>query len=680
MGREEAYENEEEEVGEKLVAPPDFDGPVKNRRCTDVLCTLLIIAVWTAMTALGLYSIQQGDARVVLYPLDYDGNICGTDYGSIDMTDYPYLYYVNYFSGGVCVKECPQLEENLTDVFTAITYGGLYQTEDAWLPPDYIQVANYSSSDDAQTCSGVEEVNTCYPFGSAALSWVSSGINKGFGYAFYAVDTYEVLRRCIADSDAIDELKEIIGSVDVVATSDAGSDDSGFWGNLYGDLFTARLYILGVGFGASVVIGFVYSLFLRVPGFISTFVWTSIALTIGMFAYAGYYANTKAAEWADEVPQVYSDSSIAGARISSYILWFISAAFFLLVCFLRRAIQLAMGCVKEASRAIGSMPMIITYPIVQSVALFGFMAIWLVYAVFLVSLGEVKSVELDFSLPASPFNTQVAVRTYEFSDFVERAGWFLIFCYFWTSLFIRALGEIAVAMAIAKWYFTRDKSRIHSGTIWSSAVASLFYHSGTAAFGSLIIALIKVLRWFIAKLQKKAKEVGSKVVQSLLCCCQCCLWCFEKCIKFLNKNAYIQTAIFGTNFCTSAREAFYLIVRNAGRIGAITYVSTGVIIVGRIFITATTSAIAYFLMQERIDDKLHSLTGPVLLVALIAYYVSGTFMGVFGMAVSTILQCFVADEEMFSGEGRYAEGALRKFVDEYADEERKIVTGDVGRR
>ena len=47
-------------------------------------------------------------------------------------------------------------------------------------------------------------------------------------------------------------------------------------------------------------------------------------------------------------------------------------------------------------------------------------------------------------------------------------------------------------------------------------------------------------------------------------------------MRFINKNAYIQTAIFGTGFCTSAKEAFFLILRNAARIAAITCKSTSV--------------------------------------------------------------------------------------------------------
>lgn len=39
---------------------------------------------------------------------------------------------------------------------------------------------------------------------------------------------------------------------------------------------------------------------------------------------------------------------------------------------------------------------------------------------------------------------------------------------------------------------------------------------------------------------------------------------------------------------------------------------------------------------------------------------------VFGMAISTILQCFIADEEMFKGDDRYGEGDLGIMLDKAA--------------
>ncbi len=44
---------------EKLRVPPDFDGPIQSRKCTDILFLLAIIIMWVAMTGVGITSIQQ---------------------------------------------------------------------------------------------------------------------------------------------------------------------------------------------------------------------------------------------------------------------------------------------------------------------------------------------------------------------------------------------------------------------------------------------------------------------------------------------------------------------------------------------------------------------------------------------------------------------------------------------
>jgi hypothetical protein len=51
------------------------------------------------------------------------------------------------------------------------------------------------------------------------------------------------------------------------------------------------------------------------------------------------------------------------------------------------------------------------------------------------------------------------------------------------------------------------------------------------------------------------------------------------------------------------------------------------------------------------------------------------FLSIFDMSTSTILQCFVADEEMFDGDECYAEGELRKWINDFEEEERRIVAG-----
>ena len=64
-----------------------------------------------------------------------------------------------------------------------------------------------------------------------------------------------------------------------------------------------------------------------------------------------------------------------------------------------------------------------------------------------------------------------------------------------------------------------------------------------------------------------------------------------------------------------------------------------------------------------------------------SYFVGGIYLAIFDMSTSTILQCFIADEEMFGPNDRYAEKDLRRWLSDFQEEERKIViAGDQGRR
>lgn len=329
--------------------------------------------------------------------------------------------------------------------------------------------------------------------------------------------------------------------------------------------------------------------------------------------------------------------------------------------------MLSMACVRTAARSIAAIPSMVIFPILQIAGLFGFLVIWIFYAVHLASTGEIQTETHSQS------GVQVTVRTFNFDDKTTNQGWFLIFCLLWTAAFVSALGEIIIAMTVSTWYFTRDKKQVGSSTLFKSISQSMRYHIGTAAFGSFIISTIKLIRWMIAKAQKKAREVDSKVSQTLLCCCQCCMWCFEKILKFLNKNAYIQTAIFGTPFCRSAREAFSLIVRNAGKVASISYVSTLIMFVGKIFVSSLTTAGAYIYMDYELGSSLYSAAGPCTIIFFMSYFIGDMFLDIFDMSTSTVLQCFIADEEMFDGDQCYAEGDLRRWLNDFDEEERRII-------
>jgi choline transporter-like protein 2/4/5 len=445
--------------------------------------------------------------------------------------------------------------------------------------------------------------------------------------------------------------------------------DGQFWGRLFGDMWTARNYVLGVGFGLSIAVGLVYVRLLRVPCLLPFMVWGSIALGCGVVLYAGYYARTLALRWEAADPPTHPQQNIDAVRTASYLLWAAGTVLVaMFVCLFQRLV-LSMKCVKKTGRALGAMPLIVLFPVVQALGLAAFLGVFLAYGICLAGMGTMST--RTHEVGAAPFQYSVSVRTFQYEDPVEYAGWYLLFVLFWTSQFVVAVGEIVIAMAVSRWYFARDKKRINSGAVWSSLTATLRCHAGTAAFGALIIAVVKLIRAGVAKLQTEAKRMDAKTAQILLCLFQCVIWLFEKVLRFFNQQAYVQTAIFGTGFFVSAREGFFLAARNAGRVAAIAYVSGMTALVGKFVIVAVTAAMGYVAMQNHLGDEIYSAVGPTFLVAVISYFVAGMFMAIFDTCATTVLHCFIADEEMFGDDpgGRYAEEKLVAFVDKHGSEE-----------
>ena len=341
----------EEERDEKLVRSADFDGPTRHRHCTDVLCLGLIIVMWAVMTAIGIYAINEGDYRLVVFPMDYDGNVCGADFNGTDMTDFPNLYYVNSFTGGVCMSKCPSLKDALANVTvtavigsdgndtiatgegeddanvtttvvkgpsvdprTFITYGGLWQAEGALLDPDFIQIADYSSSGDAQFCNQ----ETCFPDqDDPSASWTSRGVRRGFGFAYYAGDTYELLWRCYYTTQAEKQIEEFVegggGVLDVV------DDATALWNRIFADMYTARKYIFGFGFGLSLGVSLIYIFLMRLPLLLDILVWTSLLITIALFLVGGYFVWDIAEGWSNEDPPSVEDNTI---KVRGYLILF----------------------------------------------------------------------------------------------------------------------------------------------------------------------------------------------------------------------------------------------------------------------------------------------------------------------------------------------------------------------
>merc|ERR1711988_444237 len=233
----------------------------------------------------------------------------------------------------------------------------------------------------------------------------------------------------------------------------------------------------------------------------------------------------------------------------------------------------------------GKMPLIIVMPVFQAFGLVCFMTMFIIYGFYLASSGEEKT-----NTYTSAGGNTYTYRTFEYADNTKWAFLYMIFCWFWTSQFIIAFGQMSIALAFVAWYFCHDKdAKINSNTVFWAMRTVTVYHLGTVAFGALVIAIVKTIRAILLYIKKKLKGKGGKVVECIICCCQCCMWCLDHCMQFINKNAYIQTAIYGYSFCHAAGSAFQLILRNALRVAAVNTVADFLLLLGKIFISCSTT-------------------------------------------------------------------------------------------
>jgi len=90
-------------------------------------------------------------------------------------------------------------------------------------------------------------------------------------------------------------------------------------------------------------------------------------------------------------------------------------------------------------------------------------------------------------------------------------------------------------------------------------------------------------------------------------------------------------------------------------------------LIGTFFIMVVTVFVGYQLLKALHKDEVSSPVLPVLLMIMMGWCSAKLVMNVFGLAVDTVLQCFVADEEMNKDRTEKSECTpeqLGKFMDD----------------
>lgn len=657
-----------------------------KRKPTDVIWFITIVVLWIATTIRGGMVAHTAKPSALIHPSDYTGKICGIDSGVVNK---PYGYYINMNLDMVCVKSCPSKTKTLNLNNNA-----------------YDNMICKSSEVGDSYKSATETSSKYYDYEGL--------FDSGEGSCNFEIESYAVLYWCIFDFDAV---LPNISSSEVNFVDDENADyftgnykikklfgitdsgSSGYMMEFMQDVYTCRAQIFGFGLAVALFLAFLYT-FLLTLGVTYCIVWGSVVFTLATILGLGGYMYNTSQEWDGD--GTHSVAAVTGMEVMGIVFLCMAALYLCLLICICGKINLSCELVNVAGKCVRDIPAVVFFPVLKLAGLLCFLAPWLYFMICLYSQGsydvEINSVD-DPALTCIDCTNTTKIKNWEWSDVNLEDEIFFMFSYFWTSEFITALGQLIMALVFSSWYFTEDPSQevevdvtegegsakkrgphYRGNLLFFKAICGgIWYHAGTAAFGSLIIAVIKLIRYILYKIQAQCNKTltgcAKRVANVVLCCIQCCLYCLEKCMKYINKHAYIITAVRGSSFCPAAMQAFWLIARNIRLIFALTLVSEYVILIGKVCIVFGAACLSYIYMGSVFHEEVNSLLGPTFMVMVLAYFTADMFMVVYSMAIDTMLHCYIADKEMhehpyFSRESCTHLGQLHKKVHKYKIKEK----------
>uniref|UniRef100_A0A8C5H2U3 Choline transporter-like protein n=1 Tax=Gouania willdenowi TaxID=441366 RepID=A0A8C5H2U3_GOUWI len=230
--------------------------------------------------------------------------------------------------------------------------------------------------------------------------------------------------------------------------------------------------------------------------------------------------------------------------------------------------------------------------------------------------------------------------------------------FLWCVNFVIALGQCTLAGAFASYYWAFNKpADIPYFPVCGAFIRSLRYHVGSLAFGALILTLVQIIRIILEYIDSKLNSAENGLARCIMCCLKCCFWCLEKFVKFINRNAYIMVAIYGKNFCVSAKNAFSLLMRNVLRVVVLDKVTDLLLFFGKLLVVGGVGVLSFFFFSGRIridqstfhSENLNYYWMPIITVVFGSYLIAHGFFSVYNMCVDTLFLCFLEDLERNDG-------------------------------
>jgi hypothetical protein len=274
-------------------------------------------------------------------------------------------------------------------------------------------------------------------------------------------------------------------------------------------------------------------------------------------------------------------------------------------------------------------------PIVMGIIFAVFYIFWIVSSIYLASTGE--SVRQEGS----------HIATIEYTDAEKGMQGFFWFYGIWTSILITHYEAFVLSTVAAIWYFAANRKKL--GSPVSSALKwGITYHFGTLVFGSFILAVLTVIEQMLEQAERAQKQKqDNQLVMLILCLAKCCVKMIKSWVERITKHAYIETALWNSNFCQACKDSFNIIMSNLWQLGVLHGITALVMFCGKFFVALLVTGIGYGILKavESVQNyTFGSYVIPLIINFIIGWVVSDFYFDIFDASTDALLHCALVDE------------------------------------
>lgn len=220
------------------------------------------------------------------------------------------------------------------------------------------------------------------------------------------------------------------------------------------------------------------------------------------------------------------------------------------------------------------------------------------------------------------------------------AGLFLMLSFYWSSEVVRNLLQVVVAGVVGTFWFAPHEAN----SFWSPAILDSFgratsYSFGSICLGSLVMAIIQLLRHVISHARNTSQRNSV-----LLCILECIVSCLERLAEYFNKFAYAYIGLYGYDYLTAGKKVIELFKNR----GWETIIADNIILRTFFFINFVVGALTgcvgltlgYLFPSWVGAFGKNSVVMSFTLPFLIGISLSNVLLGVIASATDTVIICF----------------------------------------